>query len=1028
VQKRYLYLILIFLIQTSALFAQQRYQQKFGKNRVQHEKFLWQYVSTYNFDIYFHYGGEDLARMTGEYAEKELARISAEIDYNSYRKYKIFVYNSVNDIEQSNIGLETGEFIGGQTEFVKPLIQVAFEGNINEYKQQISFGISKTVLSFMMYGGSLKDVFRSSFFLALPEWYLNGAAAHLAYGWTPTMDNFIRKKIATKKLYSPATYKGADAVLVGQSVWNYIDEHYGHSTFRKMIGITRAYRKEKRCIEYGLNMSYSDFVKDWINFYKEDIKNYEESYEFANKDLAIKKRNKRNLHFYEAKLSSEGSYLAYTSNNKGRYKVIVKDLKTNKKKVVKRGGYKRFDQMIGYNNPALAWNKDQELSIVTYKKGKAHHKIYDFEKKKKTIRGLGDFTQTLSFSYSSDGDWVLISGDVRGKTDLWMWELRRNNLKQLTMDLYNDLDPVFVPGSRFEFAYSSSRPTTEGSQDSLLNIFLYDVKKNTSTPLTFEGNNTHPVFKSKTELYFLSDRSGIQNVYSYNLSTKETQQITNFFYDVTEFSLDKNDHFTYVLNEGGKTFLYLDTLSYFTPIPFTTKTSLGIKMETRNRMFMGHPVDSASLTENELEFNFDELVFAAEYEKVKALEKEQKLFADETKVQVKGPYKYKKIFYMDQFTTSLLSDPLRGIGLLLDAQMSDLLQQNRFELGLFITSPSFKNSSMYVEYLMLKHRIDFRARYERIAYFGVNRETNVQQNYTLNKFAVGFSYPINNHMRIEVSPFVAHSRFMDVSDFSTVVVIPTVENTYTGAKIEWVYDYTRYYGLNMKAGNLAKASFEKYNHTENKNKSFGELRIDVRRYQPIHRSLLLAVRATYGQFVGSAPKRYMVGGMDNWILNSTDVSNPENKALDLSYGVDNSDILFNQFVTSMRGFKYNALAGQRHLLVNLELRLPIAQYIYRGTIGSAFIRNIQLVTFSDIGSAWDGSNPFNTENSINTQEINEQPFKATVTNYRSPFIYSYGCGIRSLLIGYYMKFDVAWGVKNRVVLDPMLHFTLGHDF
>ena len=1049
-----LLLIITFIASTFFASAQQNYQEKFGKNRVQYKKFLWQYMSTYNFDIYFHYGGEDMARMTAEYAEREIKRISEQLDYNSYRRYKIFIYNSVNDIEQSNIGLETGTFIGGQTEFVKPIVEVAFEGNLNTFKQQISFGLSKTLLSFMFYGGSLKDVFRSSFFLALPEWYINGAAAYLAYGWNTEMDNYIRKKVSTHKLYSPASYRGAEATTIGHSVWNYMEEVYGPGTFRHAIGLTRIYRKEKKSIEAALDVEYKQFVKNWIAFYKTDADENADNYELANREDRLKKRNRFGKKYYEVKLSSDASYLAYATNKAGRYKVFVRDLKKKRTKKLRSGSYKRYDQVVGYNNPALAWKQDDILSVVTYKKGKAHHKQYDFKEKKKKTRGLGDFNQTLSFSYSTDGELVLISGDVRGKTDIWVWDLNRNNLKQLTTDPYNDLDPVFVPDNRFEFVFSSSRPLEGSANDSLLNLFWFDYRNGTMKPLTDIGNNYHPVFKNKEELYFISDRTGIANVFCHYLSTGETKQVTHFYYDVKDFTIASNSPnlFSYVLNEGGKDFLYLDSLNHFNPKEISPYTSLGKKHTLKQNHKQRQDQTDEELSEEEdtsieptqeEQDDFDNLIFASEYETKKtALEnqnkqadtKEQLMVNDGTGshlIQVKGPYKYKKIFAIDAITTSLMIDPLRGLGILLDGQMSDLVQNNRFDLGLFVLG-DFKNSNIYAEYLMLKHRLDFQFRYDRQAYLA--QGNNVIQSYALNRFTVGISLPLNPHHRIVFSPIFTQTRFSDLSDPNTILDGDKI-NRYAGGKVEWVYDFTRYYGLNMKAGSAAKIFIETQQHIGDQNrdfsgdanKNFGQFLIDIRHYQPVHKALLLALRASYGQFFGSAPKKYMLGGMDNWLFNSTDKTNPESP-LKVERQIDNSDVLFNRYVMNMRGFQYNTQFGERYLIFNAELRFPIAQYLYKGTIGSAFLRNLQLITFVDAGSAWNGSNPFGTDNSISTQTINEPPFKVVVTNYRNPFLVSYGGGIRSLLIGYYMKLDVAWGIKNNLVQSPLLHFTLGHDF
>jgi len=134
------------------------------------------------------------------------------------------------------------------------------------------------------------------------------------------------------------------------------------------------------------------------------------------------------------------------------------------------------------------------------------------------------------------------------------------------------------------------------------------------------------------------------------------------------------------------------------------------------------------------------------------------------------------------------------------------------------------------------------------------------------------------------------------------------------------------------------------------------------------------------------------------------------------------------FATNLRGFNYNARYGNKYVLFNTELRIPVVRYFNKSTISSSFFRNLQLSTFIDAGTAWSGKSPFNSDNNYNLKVIVSKPFKATVTNYRNPLISGYGFGIRSMMLGYYMKFDLAWGVEDYQVKIPKLYWTLGYDF
>ena len=116
-------ILLIFSVNKSTA---QIVDEEFGKSRIQYRLFDWRHYSTPHFNIYYYYGGQDLAKHVASYMEEEHTRITDIMGYAPYAKTKIFIYNSNLDLNQSNVGLNEAKFdIAGQTNF-----DDSYNGNI----------------------------------------------------------------------------------------------------------------------------------------------------------------------------------------------------------------------------------------------------------------------------------------------------------------------------------------------------------------------------------------------------------------------------------------------------------------------------------------------------------------------------------------------------------------------------------------------------------------------------------------------------------------------------------------------------------------------------------------------------------------------------------------------------------------------------------------------------------------------------------------------------------------------------------
>jgi hypothetical protein len=257
----------------------QQARETFGKNRIQYKNFDWKYLSSDNYDVYYYGDRRKVATEALQYLESEFDRITDLIGYPPFLKTKVFLYNSISDLQQSNIGLNHTQYnVGGETDFIKPYIEIAHPGNTEDFKEELIYKVSSLMVNEMMFGGNLREMFQNAVLLNLPEWFVEGAPRYVAKGWNAEMDDYVRQLVRNKKLNKALKQSGKDAKLVGQSIWNYIVEKYGKSSISNILNYTRVIRSEQKSILLTLGIPFRQLMSDWRQYYTQIEKRVGESY------------------------------------------------------------------------------------------------------------------------------------------------------------------------------------------------------------------------------------------------------------------------------------------------------------------------------------------------------------------------------------------------------------------------------------------------------------------------------------------------------------------------------------------------------------------------------------------------------------------------------------------------------------------------------------------------------------------------------------------------------------------------------
>ena len=1096
-------LVTIYAIGVFSLSHGQQAREVFGKNRIQYKQFNWQYLSSENFDVYYYDDRRKVATEAIQYLEGEFDRVTDLIGYPPYLKTKVFLYNSITDLQQSNIGLNNTQYnVGGETEFIKPIVEIAHPGNLDEFKEELIYKMADLMVNEMMFGGSLKDMFQNAVLLNLPEWFINGASRYVSKGWNAEMDDYVRQLVRSKKINKALRFTGKESALVGQSIWNYIVEKYGKSSISNILNYTRVIRNEQKSVLITLGVSFKQLMSDWQNYYSDMEQKVSLSYLSPADSTKFSPSHHRGIVYTTVKISPDGKKIAYAENDRGRFVVKVKSLESGRETTIINGGNRVIRQTVDFRIPLLSWADQNTLGVIGIKNGEFIFWLYDLSTRSKLPRQLNKFSNIRSFDFSSNGRLAVMSADAGGQNDLFLISSRNDRTKRLTNDIYDDLDPSFIPNTN-SIVFSSNRTTdtvnniVKGYQRITSNYNLYAYNLDTTTNVVAHITKTlskdfNPKAIDQDNFFYLSDQRGIVNLFKFNRINGIYSQVTNFNSSIKEYDLDfSNKSLALVMNKNLSEDIFLVSNFNYDRQVFTPSTrrkevqlakvvsekrkqvnvkSMTIKelinsrlrekkdttsvkedkpvlekkdsvntiksVNTEDYSFDTSEIEKDTLTKpvaKEKSVNTEDYVFEDDADKNKATETflTRYMKARETN-RLTGPFPYEPRFSYENLVTNFVVDPLRGFSVKLEAQMNDMLQNFRFYGGLQ-TAFDWKSGDIFGEIQYLPHLVDYSIRIDRkvIYWDGLSNQADNFQKYSWQRIEVGASLPLSVKARVTLKPFVGYTSYSDRGSVNSPATPPTFlpgeQQFYTGSKAELVYDNSITTGLNIIEGSRGKINFVHNEAMGNKNASFSQVSIDLRHYQKIYKEIVFAVRGYAGTFFGNSPKKYVLGGMDNWFgnrFNDQGAGNPF-----VSGGANfNNNLIFTEFATSLRGFDYATLFGNSVALANAELRVPLIRALSGGPVASNFFRNMQLTAFYDVGSSWSGAVPFKAQNSVRTRQVVEGPFKIDIKEYLNPWLYSYGFGFRSMMLGYYMKFDLAWPVENYKVKDPRVYVTLGFDF
>ena len=531
-------------------------QQYFGMNQVQYKHFNWRVIETEHFLIHYYPEEREGAMAAARMAERSYTRLAKVMDHQFREKKPIILFSSRSEFGQNNVTGDLGEGTGGVTEALRHRMILPLTGDLGSFEHVLTHEMVHEFQYDIFARGKAGANLQTLNQVDPPLWFMEGMAEYLSIGPRHLLtETWIRDAVVNGTLptieqmterpdkYFPYRY--------GEGLWEYVGARWGDAAIGEImqnsttLGIARAFQRQ-------LGLTLHELSDDWREAmnsrFLPQAAVLDRPRSFSQPLLTEKKSGGQI--FLAPALSNDGNRIAFLSNgNQKRGELFIDlwlaDARTGKriKRLVESTINPNFEELRLLYSQSSFSNDGRTLAFTAQREGK--DVLYLMDVANASVRKRLDLPIDAVWSpvFSPDDKQIAFSGTRGGLTDLYIVDADGKNMRQLTNDMYADLQPAWSPDGK-KIAFSTDR----GPQSNVgvlkfgrWRIAVLDIQSGASEILPGqEGMNLNPQWSPDgREVAFISDRTAIPNVFLYDFTTQQHFQITNVLGGVgaiTEYS------------------------------------------------------------------------------------------------------------------------------------------------------------------------------------------------------------------------------------------------------------------------------------------------------------------------------------------------------------------------------------------------------------------------------------------------------------------------------------------------------------
>jgi len=517
--------------------------QYFGRNKPRYRTFDFKVIESQNFRIHHYLRNDDMVRWLTNVSEQWYDNHKEIFRNDILQKNPIIFYNSHAEFQQTNtISSAIGIGTGGVTEALKNRVVMPLAFSLQSTHHVL---VHELVHAFQFNNISSNDSTSFSNLSNTPLWMIEGMAEYFSIGkYDPFTAMWMRDAILNDNLpeisrmnnfkYFPYRY--------GHSLMAFLGGYFGDNSLNDLFISTAKYGLELGFID-ALGVETKSATAGWHQALKLQYRHVLEGKEERPQGDKLLTGNTGRMNLSPA-LSPDGKYVVFMSEKDVfSLDLYLADAESGNiiRKLTSLGRSNDLDFVNGLESAGAWAPNNKEFVYVGVRKGKNVLVIADIDRPRKTriidIKNLDAFVNPV---YHPDGREIVVTGLKNGQVDLFSINLRTQRATQLTNDMYSEILPSFSPdGMKLVFSYDRNSVDfgrTHGA-------FTFDIAE-IDYPMGFVktydifrgANNLNPVYDHQGNIYFVSDRDGMRNLYKLNKADGRVYQQTDLLTGISGIS------------------------------------------------------------------------------------------------------------------------------------------------------------------------------------------------------------------------------------------------------------------------------------------------------------------------------------------------------------------------------------------------------------------------------------------------------------------------------------------------------------
>ena len=485
----------------------------FGQNKIQYRHFDWHVLTGKHVDVFFYPEEERIARAALVYAEQSYDTLARRFGHEVRERIPLIVYASHADFEQTNVlPFVPPEGILGVTEFLKRRVALPFRGSYSEFRHTLRHELVHVFeLSILAREAALHPRSRAP---AIPLWWSEGLAEFFS-GEQDTRDEMVVHDLVLNgrlptlvelgPVVSPIVY------AVGGDAHRFLASQFGGWR------IPLVYESLWKATSFGqaLERVYGRNTERLSAEWHFDLRRRHFPSVGTRQPLSLAGTRLAPLALKPvAAQVAESIQVAYLSPRSGYTNIYLQPLdETRRARVVVEG--ERSPEFESLHPFSSRIDVRDGILLFASRFGERDALVFwDISQGRVTGRYRFDgLVSLLSPQWSPDGARITFSAlSDSGVSDLYVLEIRSGELTRVTADVYEDLDPTWLPdGHALVFSSDRGPYGADGAHN------LYRVELNGRiTPLTSGAwADESPRWDAHTSrILFTSDREGAFDLYS----------------------------------------------------------------------------------------------------------------------------------------------------------------------------------------------------------------------------------------------------------------------------------------------------------------------------------------------------------------------------------------------------------------------------------------------------------------------------------------------------------------------------------